>query len=105
MHVTVVSCCSVALLVAAAVLPVCGGSSTSGSGSSGSGAVPGTGGVLDGAALVDAKCTTCHPRSRIDQATKDLAGWQTTINRMVSAHGAKITTDEQSAIAIYLANR
>lgn len=68
-------------------------------------ATGGTAGILDGAALVDTVCTKCHPRDRIDNASKDLAGWQSTINRMVSQHGAVVTTEEQSAIAIYLSNR
>jgi hypothetical protein len=68
-------------------------------------AASGTAGILDGSTLVDTVCTKCHPRDRIDQASKDLAGWQSTINRMVSQHGAKVTTEEQSAIAIYLSNR
>ena len=89
------------LMLCASVMVGCG-SAAAPSTDSGSSAVPAAAGVLDGNALVDAKCTTCHPRSRVDQATKDLAGWQTTIDRMISQHGAKITPEEQSAIAIYL---
>lgn len=92
------------LLLLGAILPGCSSQGTSGT-PGGTGAVPGSGGVLDGASLVDTKCTTCHTRERIDSASKDLAGWQTTINRMITSHGAQITTEEQSAIAIYLAGK
>lgn len=68
-------------------------------------ATDGSAGVLDGASLVSSLCTTCHSRERIDTATKDLVGWQTTINRMISQHGAEISTEQQSVIAIYLSNR
>ncbi|TDB37810.1 MAG: hypothetical protein D9V44_07105 [Actinobacteria bacterium] len=94
----------IALLLVAAVLPACG-SPDSPATPGDAGAVPGSGGVLDGASLVDTKCTTCHTRARIDAASKDLAGWQTTINRMVTSHDAQITAEEQSAIAIYLSGR
>jgi len=68
-------------------------------------ATDGSAGVLDGASLVDSLCTTCHTRARIDAADKDLVGWQTTIDRMISQHGAQITDQERSAIAIHLSNR
>ncbi len=68
-------------------------------------ATDGTAGVLDGASLVESLCTTCHTRERIDSATMDLAEWQATINRMITQNGAKISTEQQSAIAIYLSNR
>ena len=68
-------------------------------------ATDGSAGVLDGAELVDSLCTTCHTREKIDAATKDLAEWQATINRMVTQNGAKISTEQQSAIAIYLSSR
>jgi hypothetical protein len=50
-------------------------------------------------------CTKCHTRDRIDQANKDLVGWQTTINRMITTNKAQVTPEQQSAIAIYLSNR
>lgn len=68
-------------------------------------ATDGSAGVLDGAELVDTLCTTCHTREKIDAATKDLAEWQATINRMVAQNGAQISTEQQSAIAIYLSSR
>jgi hypothetical protein len=96
----------VAFILVLAALVGCGSSSTD-TGTGGTEAVPGTGtGVVgDGAALVDSKCTTCHNLERVDSATKDLAGWQATITRMVQQNGAVITPEEQSAIALYLSNR
>lgn len=68
-------------------------------------ATDGTGSVLEGATLVDSLCTKCHTRDRIDQANKDLVGWQTTIDRMITKNKAQITAEQQTAIAIYLSNR
>ncbi len=93
-----------ALLFVGAILAGCGSPSAS-STPDGTGAVPGSGGILNGASLVETKCTTCHTRERIDAASKDLAGWQATINRMITSHDAEITTEEQSAIAIYLSGK
>ncbi|PKQ19323.1 MAG: hypothetical protein CVT66_10685 [Actinobacteria bacterium HGW-Actinobacteria-6] len=98
----------VALVLVSATLMGCGSSSTD-TGTGGTEAVPvpgtGTGVVGDGAALVESKCTACHNLERVDAATKDLVGWQTTITRMVQQNGAVITPEEQSAIALYLSNR
>lgn len=93
----------IAVLVPVLVLAGCGGAATPDPVAPP--ATGGTAGVLDGSTLVDTVCTKCHSRDRIDQASKDLVGWQSTINRMVSQHGAVVTTEEQSAIAIYLSNR
>lgn len=96
----------VVLSVMALALLGCGGSTGSGASgdAGGTAATSTTGVVLDGAALVAAKCTKCHPRDRVDQANKNLAGWQATIDRMITKHGATITPSEKSVIASYLAN-
>lgn len=96
----------VTLILASAMLVGCGTSGAD-TGNGGTVTVPGTGTGLvgDGAALVESKCTTCHNLERVDAASKDLAGWQTTITRMVQQNGAVITPGEQSAIALCLSNK
>ena len=97
------------LLAVALVLVACGGSGngTNGSNTNGGSVEPsgsGDGGssVADGAALLQGRCTVCHSTSRIFGASKDLAGWQSTIDRMVGK-GAKLTAEEQAVLAEYLA--
>jgi hypothetical protein len=57
----------------------------------------------DLAALVQAKCTRCHPVSRIKSAQHDAAGWAATIARMQSK-GAMVDDAQAAAIATFLAN-
>ena len=65
---------------------------------------------LDGAQLVQERCTSCHTReaegklSRISEQRKTPEGWMTTLNRMQSQRGLRITADERRAIIKYLAD-
>lgn len=97
---------ALALMVAAAVLVGCGGSSSGGGSSTGGADAGGGSGAvkLDGATLLAQRCTYCHNTERIDAATKDKAGWEATIDKMV-AKGAQVTDAEKPVIAEYLANR
>jgi hypothetical protein len=54
-----------------------------------------------GKALVESKCTVCHPMSQITTQKKDQAGWQTTVERMVGK-GAQLTADQQKLVVEYL---
>lgn len=58
--------------------------------------------AVDGKALFEAKCTTCHAAGRSLSASKDKADWQSTVERM-KGKGAKVSADEAGAIAEYLA--
>jgi len=58
--------------------------------------------MLDGAALVEERCTVCHTRDRIDNATKDEAGWTATVDRMIG-YGAALDAAEREAVVAYLA--
>ncbi len=58
-------------------------------------------GTLDGNALVDERCTTCHTRERIDAQDKDEAGWTETVDRMIS-YGAELDSAERQAVIDYL---
>jgi predicted lipoprotein with Yx(FWY)xxD motif len=60
--------------------------------------------ALDGAALVAERCTVCHTRERIDNAQKDRAGWEATVDRMIG-NGAKLTPEEREAVIEFLSSR
>ncbi|GAB4449845.1 MAG: hypothetical protein Kow00120_20100 [Anaerolineae bacterium] len=60
--------------------------------------------MLDGAALVAERCTVCHTADRIDNASKDAAGWTATVDRMIG-HGAQLDDAERAAVIEYLASR
>lgn len=60
--------------------------------------------ALDGAELVDTRCTVCHTRERIDNASKDEAGWAATVDRMIG-YGAQLNEAERDAVISYLAGQ
>ncbi len=60
--------------------------------------------ALDGAALVAQRCTVCHSAERIDNARKDRAGWEATVDRMIG-YGAQLNADERQAVIDYLSSR
>lgn len=57
-----------------------------------------------GAALVERKCTVCHTIERINQADKNTAGWNLTVDRM-RAKGAVVSSEEQAQIVAYLSGK
>lgn len=89
-----------ALAVVLVALAACGGT--------GQGVTPSSGGsqetpaALDGQALTQERCATCHGLDRVQQAKKSQDGWKTTVERMV-AKGAQLTQAEQDAVVEYLA--
>ncbi len=58
--------------------------------------------AANGAELVDTRCTVCHTRERIDNASKDEAGWAATVDRMIG-YGAQLNDAEREAVIAYLA--
>ena len=52
--------------------------------------------------LINTNCSVCHSTSRISAAEKDLAGWTSTVNRMLSK-GAALSEDEASLVIQFLA--
>ncbi len=60
-----------------------------------------TGAELDGATLVETRCSTCHTTDRIFAADKDAAGWASTVDRMID-YGAQLTPDERQTVIDYL---
>jgi len=59
---------------------------------------------LDGNELVETRCTTCHTRDRIDNATKDRAGWEATVDRMIG-YGAALNDAEREAMLEFLSGQ
>lgn len=87
-----------ALLVTA--LAACGGG---GGGGTTDGGTDGTMPTLDGATLLESRCTTCHNLDRVDQKELDFAGWVALIQKMIDK-GAQLTPEEKTVLADYLAN-
>lgn len=60
--------------------------------------------AIDANALIDLRCTACHTRDRIDRASKNVAGWATTIDRMIGK-GAQLSAAEREALIAFLSSR
>jgi hypothetical protein len=63
-----------------------------------------SGTTLDGNALVDERCTSCHTRARIDNEMKEgmgLTEWTAVVDRMIG-YGAQLNADERQAVLDYL---
>jgi hypothetical protein len=70
------------------------------SGSSNS--TPASTSALDGATLVQERCSVCHPLARVESANHTAAEWKTIVNTMVS-RGAVLNSAEQTVVINYLA--
>lgn len=62
---------------------------------------PGEATGLDGAALLQEKCTVCHSLDVVYAEEQDAVGWAAIIDTMI-AKGAEVTDEEAAAIAEYL---
>ena len=58
--------------------------------------------VHPGEALVAERCAACHSLGVIQNASYDQAGWQTTVDRMIS-HGATLNAEQETQVVDYLA--
>ena len=98
---------AVALALVAVLAIAVVGCSASGSGSSTgseSAAPSGGGASADGQALLEQKCTMCHPIDRVNQVKYDQAGWEAVVARM-EQNGLVVTAEERQAILDYLVQR
>lgn len=66
------------------------------------GAAPAPSPEVNGAELLQDRCTRCHTLDRVQTASKSLAEWQTTVERM-RAKGTQLTDDEVQVLTEYLA--
>jgi cytochrome c5 len=55
----------------------------------------------EGETLVQERCTECHDLARVESASKDRAGWEENVTRMV-AKGAELNEEEQAIVVDYL---
>jgi cytochrome c5 len=58
--------------------------------------------AVNGAELLEKKCSTCHPSARAKGLKKTAAEWETTVKRMISK-GVKLADAEKKALVEYLA--
>lgn len=65
---------------------------------------PGEATGLDGGALLEEKCTTCHNLDRVWAEDADAVTWAAIIDEMI-AKGVQVSDDEAAAIAEYLSLR
>jgi len=72
------------------------------SGASSTTAVPASTTALDGATLVQERCTVCHPLSRVESTKHTAADWKTIVDMMIS-RGAQLTPEEAIVVVNYLA--
>jgi len=57
----------------------------------------------DGTALLETRCSVCHPSERPKAAKKSPEQWEATVTRMIGK-GAKLTADEKKVLVNYLSN-
>ena len=58
--------------------------------------------ALDGATLMDERCSTCHTTKRITSAQLTAEEWTALVDRMVNK-GAELNADERQTLIDYLA--
>lgn len=57
--------------------------------------------ALDGATLVQERCSVCHPLNRIMGAHYSATEWKAVVDKMI-AHGAQLTPEEETVVVNYL---
>lgn len=59
--------------------------------------------AIDGAALLETRCSGCHSADRARKAKKTREGWDKTVSSMIRK-GAALTDAEKAVLVDYLAN-
>lgn len=57
--------------------------------------------LVDGAALLDERCSICHSTSRVTAETNTSDGWDAVVTEMIGK-GAELTEDEKAVLVEYL---
>lgn len=57
--------------------------------------------AVDGAALLEKRCSVCHPAAKPKGAKKSKEQWEATVTKMMGK-GAKLTADEKKALVDHL---
>jgi hypothetical protein len=60
--------------------------------------------AVDGATLVQERCSVCHPLARIESSKHTASDWKTIVDLMIS-RGAQLTPDEETVVVNYLASK
>ncbi len=97
-----IAICAVALIAVVLVLSACGSTSAQPTAQpqvTGQSVTPAPG--VDGATLLQERCTVCHTLDRIKQAKKTREQWTLTITKMLS-NGAKLNDAERTVLLDYL---
>jgi hypothetical protein len=76
---------------------------TSACSSGSSNTTPASTSALDGATLVQERCSVCHPLSRVEASNHTAAQWGTIVNTMI-ARGAQLNSAEKTAVVNYLSS-
>jgi cytochrome c5 len=58
--------------------------------------------VIDGAALLEDRCSVCHSANKAKQAPRAKSDWEKTVSRMI-VKGAQLNDAEKQALIDYLA--
>lgn len=58
--------------------------------------------ALDGATLIQERCSVCHPLSHVEGTKHTAADWKLIVGMMVR-RGAQLTPDEETVVVNYLA--
>lgn len=72
------------------------------SGASSTTAAPASTTALDGATLVQQRCSVCHPVTFIEKSRHTAADWKTIVDQMIG-RGARLTPDEETLVVNFLA--
>jgi len=73
------------------------------SGASSTTAAPASTTALDGATLVQERCSVCHTLARIENTKHTATDWKTIVDMMIS-RGAQLTPEEAIVVVNYLAS-
>ena len=66
------------------------------------GSMPASTTALDGATLIQERCTRCHPSTFIEKSRHTAADWKLIVDTMIN-RGAQLTSDEETLVVNYLA--
>ena len=58
----------------------------------------------DGKAVMEDRCGSCHGLEKVTKASKDRAGWEATVTRMMGK-GAALNAEEKAALIDYLVSK
>ena len=57
--------------------------------------------TLDGAALIEQRCSVCHPLSFVEKSRHTAADWKLIVDVMIS-RGAQLTSEEETLVVNFL---